>query len=93
MAIVKKSIIKAKEEDIIQLVSKHLPFVKKFDSIVAEEELGNQQWAVSVSSVKDVTGSFEEVNSRTSYRTTGLLDILCTLGHLEAGDYLIDCTW
>ncbi len=93
MAIVKESIIKAREEDIIQLVNKHLPFVKKFDSIVAEQELGNQEWTVSVSSVKDVTGSFEEVNSSTTYRTPELLDILCTLGHLEAGDYLIDCTW
>lgn len=85
------TITKASEEEIIKLINTHLPILKGFDSVVADEELGNQEWAVTV------TASFADFKELTEdkkiYRVRNGLNCLAFLGVIPEGDYLIDCTW
>lgn len=92
----KITVIKASEQEILDLINKH--FGTNEDSIVALEELGNQEWHVSVS--RDETAEYPARNYGKSgkaeikqYCVSDALDILCYVGLLEEGDYIIDCTW
>lgn len=91
----KKIVITASEDEIIALVRKHIS--DKFDSIVAAEEIGNQDWTVTVELPDEFDiNSVAEVTSGEcwgQYKTRSILCVLCKMGYLEAGDYLIDCTW
>jgi len=92
---IKKTVIHASEDEIATLIRKHIS--DDFDSIVAAEELGNQQWAVTVrmpepQDRKDVKSMFDG-KCWGQYKTRACLNILHEMGHLEAGEYLIDCTW
>lgn len=96
MAIVKKEFFSCDEQDICKLIQEELG-ITCYDSIVAYEELGNQVLRVNVSLAdKYDLGVFNEMvlNSESpKYKLGSLLSILCTNGHLEAGEYVIDCTW
>lgn len=81
----------ADEQEVIKLINTHLPCVKNFDSIVAEEELGNQHWVISVDS--DLADFAELQNDNATFRTRNLLNVLAYLGIIAEGDYNIDCTW
>ena len=92
----KITVIKASEQEILDLINQH--YGTNEDSIVALEELSNQEWNVSVS--RDGTSEYPVRYNRISgkpeieqYMVRNALDILCYVGLLEAGDYIIDCTW
>ena len=91
----KKVVIECTESEVLCLIHEHIS--KDFDSIVAAEELGNQCWNTTVS-LPDQYDE-EEVSKVLSgkswgkYSTSSILNVLCNMGHLEAGDYVIDCTW
>jgi hypothetical protein len=91
----KQTIISASEREIIDLIQEHIR--EDYDSIVAVEELGNQSWTVSVSIPDEYTSNevkdIKENNGSYMWQTSSILDVLCGMGHLEAGDYVIDCTW
>lgn len=88
----KISMIRATEQEIIELIRTHLPVLKEVDSIVALEELGNQEWTCDVSPAS--TEDFELLHHlRVQYSTRIILGILCSMGILEEGEYVIDCTW
>ena len=84
------TVITASESEIVNLIRTHLPKYTAYDSIVAEEEIGNHHWNCRVDTTQDFT-VLEGLDCK--WRTSDLLDILCTLGHISAGDYVIDCTW
>lgn len=91
----KEIVISATESEIIAIINKAWPALK-YDSIVANEELGNQTYQVDVSPISDEEEEslFEEVNiSGAKFQTPSLLSKLCKEGALEKGTYLIDCTW
>jgi hypothetical protein len=91
----KKTIIGATEQEIVIIIQEHIS--KSYDSIVAAEELGNQDWTVKV----EMPNEFDEedvaevVSGKCwgQYKTRSILCVLCKMGHLEAGEYIIDCTW
>ena len=91
----KVTVIKASEQEIVSLIQKHIS--EKFDSIVAAEEIGNQDWTVTV----NMPDSFEEETVQEvidgknwgQYRTREIMCVLHRMGHLDAGDYIVDCTW
>lgn len=88
----KETYIRATENEIIELIQTHLPVLKGFDSIVAAEELGNQDWTVSVQPAD--TEDFNILHHlRTAFSTRDILCILCSMGILEEAEYIIDCTW
>jgi hypothetical protein len=89
------TVVKATEQEIIELINQR--FGVDFDSIVAMEELGNQDWVVTVErahqdEVVELNRVLMEEESL-MYRTGDFLNILCLEGRLPAGDYIIDCTW
>lgn len=89
----KSTVIKASEDEILKLLQKR--FDKRLDSIVALEELGNEIWCVEVEPVTEMDELLVEEVYRGDYqfKTTVMLNILCSEGLLEAGDYEIDCRW
>ena len=89
----KKVVIKATEEEILELVNKH--FGINEDSIVATEELGNEDWVVDVSPYEfDLTDFIDwDKKAIKKYCMREALHRMCDEGILEAGEYIIDCTW
>ena len=91
----KKTVIEASEQEIVNLINEFI--TPNYDGIVAAEELGNQDWTVTVEAPdKSDEEDVEEVISKAGdgmYSTRSILCVLCKMGHLEAGDYTIDCTW
>lgn len=91
----KKVVITCDEREIVDLIQKYI--TPKYDSIVAAEEIGNQDWTVTV----EMPDEFDEVDVAEivagagwgQYHTREILCVLHKMGHLEAGDYIIDCTW
>lgn len=93
----KAVVIKASEQEILDIINEH--FGTDEDSIVALEELGNQDWVVDVRAIEDDPDYFLAISKRTgkpyikNYYVGEVLNHLCFLGKLEAGEYVIDCTW
>lgn len=91
----KKTVISADEQEIVELIQKHIS--TKYDSIVAAEEIGNQDWTTSVELPDefDKEGVNEVILGKCwgQYKTRSILNVLCQMGKLEPGDYVIDCTW
>lgn len=87
------SAIKMTEDELVAMINTHLPVFKDFDSIVANEELGNQDWSVSLSKADADDFDILKEPDDVRWRTQELMGVLCYLGHLPEGDYLIDCTW
>jgi hypothetical protein len=88
----KTTVILATEREILEIINEHFGCTE--DSIVALEELGNEVWCVSV---KEEMLFDEDLNSILGgdyqFKVTDMLDILCSAGKLESGEYQIDCTW
>lgn len=86
-------VFKASEEEILELVNKH--FGTNADSIVALEELGNEFWVVNVSPYEHDLTDFINLKNKDieKYCIRDALDRMCFDGVLEAGEYIIDCTW
>lgn len=95
MAFSKEVVITCDESDILQVIIDH--FGRDLGSLVADQELGNQVWVTGVQ--KDT--KFVDWDRVTDWIATGkgtylagdLMDILCSKGVLEEGEYQIDCTW
>lgn len=90
----KVKVIRTDEQEVLQIIREH--FGKDLESIVADQELGNEEWSVDVSPATEYSyGQVGDwlVGARNSFVCTDLLDVLCAEGKIEAGDYLIDCTW
>lgn len=92
----RKLIIKATEQEILDLINEHCAVDE--ESIVALEELGNQDWVVDVSPecFDDEMDYIVIRNGKRCLRNFCVreaLNHLCNFGHLEAGEYIIDCTW
>jgi hypothetical protein len=88
--------VKATEQEIVELINKR--FEKAgYDSIVAMEEIGNQDWVVDVfpAGDTDMRQTNEDYSNGESmqFRTSELLNVLCLEKVIPAGEYLIDCTW
>lgn len=91
----KKVTIYASEQEIVELIQKFI--TPKFDSIVAAEEIGNQDWTATV----ELPGKYEledvqevlDGDDDGQWKTRALMCYLHKLGHLEAGEYVVDCTW
>ena len=86
--------IKCDEQEILALIQER--FHENFDSIVEYEELGNQKWTTSVTPAdQDTYKRCEEAvgGRKMYYMTTAFMDVLCAEGKLDAGNYLVDCTW
>lgn len=88
---IEKSVVfKCKEQDIVELIQKR--FDPNFDSIVADQEIGNQDWVTSVSPASD--WDFDQIEDPQSiYMCDAYMNVLCSEGKLEAGEYIVDCTW
>lgn len=91
-----KLVIEATELEILALINKHCNVNE--DSIVALEELGNEDWVVNVSPARfgledDFLTTRDGEQCLKQFHVRNALDYLCSLGHLEEGDYIIDCTW
>ncbi len=91
----KVTVIRASEAEIVALVNKHIS--SGYESIVSAEEIGNCDWTTLVelpdisdeeTVAKVITGTGDG-----QFETRAILNVLCKMGHLEAGDYVIDCTW
>lgn len=92
----KEVTIYAEEREIVELINKH--FSKQYDSIVAAEELSNQAWCVNVTEMdcwdnKILTQISKDDFTSMLFKTRTILNYLCSKGYLEAGSYVIDCTW
>ena len=87
----KVTVIKASEQEIVDLIQEHI--CKDYDSIVAAEEIGNQDWTTSVGIPDYMLVDIKELKEDYMFRTSDMMDVLCQMGHLEAGDYVIDCKW
>jgi len=89
----KFTVIKASEQEIVKLLQER--FDSRLDSIVALEEIDNQVWCVDVEPVTEMDELFVDEINRGDYqfKTSVMLNILCSEGLLEAGDYEIDCRW
>jgi len=89
----KVTVIKTDENEILKLLQEH--FDERIDSIVALEELDNQVWCVDVEPATEMDELFVDEINRGDYqfKTSVMLNILCSKGLLEAGDYEIDCRW
>ena len=90
----KKEVYTAREDYLCELISEHYGI--SFDSIVAEEELGNEVWCTHVMcgdwmDKETVDGAITSGNF--IYTTGCFLNCLCAAGKIPAGDYEIDCTW
>lgn len=86
----KKVVIKATEHEIVELIQKR--FDTSFDSIVADQELGNQEWVTYVEEAHE----YDYARLRDAYKLymcNSYMNVLCKEGVLEAGEYVIDCTW
>jgi hypothetical protein len=92
------TVVKCDESEIIDLIHQKLG-ITKFDGIVACEEIGNQYWTTTVykasdNDIKEVekaiaSNSWQDIK----YRTRLFMNYLCLKGHLQKGDYIVDCTW
>lgn len=90
----KLTVIKISEREILDLINECLDLGE--ESIVELEELGNQDWVVQVSPRCIDEYSIHVVDCKRklhNWRTRDALNHLCWLGILEAGEYVIDCTW
>lgn len=95
----KLTVFKTTERSVVQFIEDITGH--NIDSIVACEELGNQEWNVVVSVRKESSMTSYDDLDYDKFLTTGdaqfrvklILDKLCEAGHLEAGNYTIDCTW
>ena len=89
----KSVVFKCSEQEIINLIQEHIG--GNFDSIVAAEELGNQDWVVDVGNADDYDEETVKgyLSGEYHYCTQSLLNTLCSKGVLAAGEYIIDCTW
>lgn len=89
-------VIEATEDEIISLIQKELG-LEDYDSIVDNEELGNEKWVVNVTCVSDFDrkGCIEDRSKGacSMFSTRAYLNMLCTTGFLKQGRYVIDCTW
>jgi hypothetical protein len=91
----KQVYIECSEQEIVELIQEHI--CKKYDSIVAAEEIGNQDWTTCVEMPEDYDK--EEVERLikgergVQWQTRSIMCYLHLLGHLEAGEYIVDCTW
>lgn len=90
----KVTYIQATESEIVDLIQEHLN--PEFDSIVATEEIGNHSWTVNVEDISLARFLTLRTSIEDQYccvYTRDYLNMLCSLGFIEAGDYVIDCTW
>lgn len=90
----KKTVIKATENEIIELIKRYIN--PKYESIVASEELDNQEWVVDVGPVDSIDQYQVRgimVDGELQFATGTMLNMLCDRGILEAGEYIIDCRW
>jgi len=83
----------ASEQEILNLINSY--FNLDEDSLVALEELGNQDWCITVKVANkgDMDDLLEVKNGNAQFRTTAMLNQLCSAGVLLPGKYVIDCTW
>jgi len=83
----------ASEQEILELINSY--FNLDEDSLVAIEELGNQDWCITVEPADELDlDDLEEVkNGNTQFKTSAMLNQLCSTGVLSPGKYVIDCTW
>jgi hypothetical protein len=88
--------VKATEQEIVDLINKRFPDTD-LESIVAAEELGNQDWVLDVAPVSMATIAEFEIGyllgETTMFKTAEALGILCAEKVIPAGEYIIDCTW
>ncbi len=86
-------VFKVSEAEILALINAH--FNIKADSIVATEELGNEDWVVDVSPYNFDCSDFIDWDRSDiqKYCVREALSRMCHDGVLEAGEYVIDCTW
>lgn len=77
----------ATEAELLLLINNYID--PEFESIVADEELGNQVWVVTV---YDEPMDKDTLNEP-YYKTRDYLNELCHQGHIPAGEYNVDCTW
>jgi hypothetical protein len=87
----KTTIIQATEREILEIINEH--FGCNEDSIVALEELGNEVWCVTLKDDMVDTMHLEATEPDYQFRVNDMLDVICSAGKLEAGEYEIDCTW
>lgn len=87
----KVTVIKATEQEIIELIQSR--FGVEYDSIVGAEELGNRDWCVDVSLADDFEKEDIKNSDTHNFMTRSYLNVLCSENLLEAGEYIIDCTW
>lgn len=87
----RKTVFKCNEQDIVKLIQER--FDPDFVSIVADQEIGNQEWVTYVSPADDYDYIEADNKQFNIYKCTPYMNILCTEGKLEAGEYIIDCTW
>jgi hypothetical protein len=81
-----KTVVTASEAELVALIEANLD--EDFDSIVAEEEIGNQVWVVEVT-LEPL--NIDDLDSL--YKTRPYLNELCHQGIIPAGTYMVDCTW
>lgn len=89
----RKVIIKATEEEIINLINQR--YCTNEEGIVALEQLDNQKWVINVYCINETLGSIltPDQKSIQMFGVRAALNKLCFEGALEAGEYVIDCTW
>jgi len=83
----------ASEQEILELINSY--FNLDEDSLVALEELGNQDWCITVEPADkyDMDALLEVKNGNAQFSTNAMLNQLCSSGVLLSGKYVIDCTW
>lgn len=89
-------VFKTNENEILEMINKH--FCTEMDSIVADQELGNQVWVVHIDKTLNDEQDEEEIakfiaGQYIPYMVPRLLNRMCKDGILEEGEYTIDCTW
>jgi hypothetical protein len=83
-------------DDLARAIEEYMGFPEYSYNIVAQEELGNHSWELSVSEEcydAASVGVMKDAGKPAQFKTSDILDVMCLSGLIPKGNYLVDVSW